>query len=151
MEWLTSSDSLNYWHWLSFGLLCIVAEMVLPGASLLWVGGAALATGITVWLFPDIDWRWQVIIFGILGIVAIAASRRLLTRRRSETMDSDINNRTASLIGHTATLDTAIENGLGRARIGDTGWIVTGPDLPAGAKVRIIGVDGAALQVEAAL
>ena len=41
------------------------------------------------------------------------------------------------MIGRTATLTEPITEGRGRIRIGDTMWRVSGPDLPAGARVRV--------------
>jgi hypothetical protein len=47
-------------------------------------------------------------------------------------------------------LVTAIENGVGRARVGDSEWRVQGPDLPVGSRVRALSVNGNTLVVEAA-
>jgi membrane protein implicated in regulation of membrane protease activity len=43
----------------------------------------------------------------------------------------------------------AIEGGEGRVRIADGEWLANGPDCPAGTRVRIAGVSGACLAVEA--
>lgn len=151
MDWLTEIGFL-YWHWLSLGLLLMAFEMLVPGASMLWMGTAAMVTGIVVWLFPGMEWQWQVIMFGLLGIAAVTGSRRVFKPRPDdETADPPLNRRGAQLIGRITVLEAAIENGQGRARIGDSSWIVTGPDLPAGAKVRITAADGATLQVEQAV
>jgi membrane protein implicated in regulation of membrane protease activity len=40
--------------------------------------------------------------------------------------------------------------GNGKARVGDGYWKVRGPDLPAGSAVRVTGVEGTVLIVEAA-
>jgi membrane protein implicated in regulation of membrane protease activity len=37
----------------------------------------------------------------------------------------------------------------GRVHRADAYWIVSGPDLPAGASVRIVGAEGMTLKVEA--
>jgi membrane protein implicated in regulation of membrane protease activity len=42
----------------------------------------------------------------------------------------------------------AIENGSGRVKLGDSEWLVHGPDVAAGDRVRVSGVDGATLLVE---
>ena len=41
----------------------------------------------------------------------------------------------------------AIEQGSGKARLGDGVWKVSGPELPVGARVRVVGVDGTILKV----
>jgi membrane protein implicated in regulation of membrane protease activity len=54
------------------------------------------------------------------------------------------------MIGQRFVLVEAIVNGRGKARVGDGQWLVTGPDLPAGSDVEVVGVDGALLKVRAA-
>jgi membrane protein implicated in regulation of membrane protease activity len=36
---------------------------------------------------------------------------------------------------------------VGKARLGDGVWKVSGPELPAGTRVRVVGVDGVVLKV----
>jgi membrane protein implicated in regulation of membrane protease activity len=48
------------------------------------------------------------------------------------------------------TLDKPIVNGSGTVRVGDTVWRVTGPDSPAGSRVKVTRADGATLYVEPA-
>ena len=48
----------------------------------------------------------------------------------------------------TVTLEEAIAHGRGKARIGDTVWVVEGPDAPAGAQVRVSAARGTVLVVE---
>ncbi|MGB4101981.1 MAG: NfeD family protein [Alphaproteobacteria bacterium] len=151
MEWLNDLSALVYWNWLALGLLLIMLEMIIPGAAMLWIGAAAIMTGVAVWLFPDIDWKWQIIMFSVLGIVSVTLSRRLFARSSTESSDPSLNNRSEQLVGRVTVLETAIENGQGRARIGDSSWAVTGADMPVGTKVRITAADGAMLQVERAI
>lgn len=141
------SFEILYWHWLSLGLVFIMFEMLAPGASMLWMGAAAIINGVITWLFPTMEWQWQVICFGLLGVTAVVGSRRWL-RRSFHDGDPTLNRRSARLVGRVTVLETAIENGQGRARIDDSSWVVVGPDMPAGSKVRIIAADGATLQVE---
>ena len=53
-----------------------------------------------------------------------------------------------ALLGKVFTLRTAIVNGRGRLFVSGSTWLVTGPDLPAGSSVRVIGVEGPRLRVE---
>ena len=47
-------------------------------------------------------------------------------------------------------LEQAIIDGSGRAKVDDALWVVAGPDLPAGSRVRVVAVDGMTLKVQAA-
>ena len=51
-------------------------------------------------------------------------------------------------IGQVVTVPKGIENGLGRVQLGPQKWSLRGPDVPAGAQVRITGVDGRVLIVD---
>ncbi len=51
-------------------------------------------------------------------------------------------------IGEALVLQTPIQNGNGRARLGNRDWDIRGPNLPAGARVRVTGVDGSVLLVD---
>lgn len=51
-------------------------------------------------------------------------------------------------IGEALVLQVPIQNGVGRIRLGNRDWEVRGPNLPAGARVRVTGVDGTVLLVD---
>ncbi|HVY21805.1 MAG TPA: NfeD family protein [Steroidobacteraceae bacterium] len=51
-------------------------------------------------------------------------------------------------IGQALVLENPISNGTGSIRLGNRQWQVRGPDLPAGVRVRVTGVDGAVLLID---
>lgn len=51
-------------------------------------------------------------------------------------------------IGEVVTLERGLPGGTGSIRLGNREWNVRGPNLPAGAKVRVTGVDGTVLLVD---
>jgi membrane protein implicated in regulation of membrane protease activity len=53
-----------------------------------------------------------------------------------------------SHIGQVVVLEHGLQNGTGRIRLGNREWPVRGPNLPAGAKARVTGVDGTILLVD---
>ena len=59
-----------------------------------------------------------------------------------------LNRRADQLVGREFVLDAPIELGRGKLKIGDALWTVEGPDLPAGARVRVCKTDGLNLRVE---
>ena len=61
-----------------------------------------------------------------------------------------LNRRSDALVGRVFTLDKPIMDGSGTVRVDDTIWRVSGPDCPAGSKVKVVRADGASLTVEAA-
>ncbi|MGV3548579.1 NfeD family protein [Rhizobium sp.] len=149
---LTLIKDMGPWAWWVFGIVLLVAEIAVPGNVLVWVGVAGLATGLLSNLFWESSWWvWEVqwLTFAALSALSLFASRRWLKRRHHLSDQPTLNDRGASLIGRTADLIEPMHNGRGRAKIGDTIWIVNGPDLPAGSRVRVIGSNGSDLMVEA--
>lgn len=140
------------WAWWILGIVLLVAEIVVPGNFLVWVGIAGLLTGLLSNLFWETSWWvWEVqwLTFAALSALSLWLGRNWLHRNRGLTDEPTLNQRGASLIGRTADLIDPIHNGRGRVKIGDTIWMVTGPDLPAGSRVRVVASDGSDLKVEA--
>ena len=59
----------------------------------------------------------------------------------------NLNQRGLQYVGSELVLVEPIEQGSGKARLGDGVWKVSGPELPAGARVRVTGVNGTILTV----
>ena len=140
------------WAWWIFGIVLLVAEIAVPGNFLVWVGVAGLVTGLLSNLFWETRWWvWEVqwLSFAALSALSLWLGRQWIHRNRNATDEPTLNDRGASLIGRTADLIDPIHNGRGRAKIGDTIWMVTGPDLPAGSRVKIVASVGSDLRVEA--
>ena len=137
------------WAWIVAGLVLLALELVVPGGFLLWMGISGIITGLVV-LFWAIGWPLQWLIFGVLSLVSIALWVRWTRSRPGATDRPYLNRRAEQLVGQEAVLDQPIQQGFGRVVLGDTVWRVSGPDLPAGQRVRIVGSVGAVLQVEAA-
>jgi len=135
------------WSWIVGGLVLLALELVLPGGVLIWLGAAALVTGFLS-MFVSIYWPLQFVIFGVLALIAIW----LWLRFRGPGIVSDrpfLNQRAQRYVGREVVLDEPIQDGNGRLYLDDTTWRVHGPDLAAGAKVKIVDAEGAVLRVEA--
>ena len=137
--------------WAAIALLLFAAEVLAPGAFMLWLGIAATAVFLVVLLVPGVSVLMQACLFAVLGIVSILVWRRWFRGRRALAAgDPILNRRTAALIGRVVPLERAIVNGHGRVQIADAFWDVVGPDLPAGTAVRIQSAEGMTLRVETA-
>ena len=136
-----------HWWWLLAAALLGILEIFAPGIFLVWLAVAAGITGIIAALLP-ISLPFEFAIFGLLAIAAVYSGRRYYERNPVASADPMLNDRTARLIGQNVTVVTAIEGGEGRVKVGDGVWTATGPDAPAGARMRITGADGNCLRVE---
>jgi inner membrane protein len=121
--------------------------MMVPGVYLIWLGMAAIVTGVLT-LGLDLSLPVQLIDFVFLALIIAFSAKRILGEKPIESSDPLMNRRGARLIGETAPVVQAIEHGSGRIKVGDSEWIAHGPNVGAGERVRIIGTDGAILLVE---
>lgn len=138
---------LTLWHWFILGAVLIVVEMLAPGVIFLWLGLAAVATGIVVAVAPALGWEIQLLLFAALSAASIYAGRRFIANRPAATDHPTLNERGRDYIGRVYVLGEALQNGTGKLTIDDTIWSITGPDAPAGARVKVTGMDGMVLLV----
>jgi hypothetical protein len=138
--------------WWLLALLLIALEVALPGYFLLWIGIGAGATGVLAWLLPGMSLLTQAIAFAVLGLLSCAVYAYGLRPRlkRGDAVSERLNRRGAQMVGQRYVLIEPIVNGRGKARVGDGAWLVNGPDLPLGASVEVVSVDGNTLQVRPA-
>ena len=99
-------------------------------------------------IVADVSLEIQLVVFAIVSVVSAIGLRRYL--RGLQPIGSTLNARGESLVGQTFVLDQPILGGRGRIKLGDGSWSVTGPDMVAGAKVRVAAVSGTELRVEPA-
>src|SRR5580692_11532885 len=129
--------------WLLAGLALAIAEALLPGAFLIWIGIAAAGTGL-VTLAADLRFELQVIAFAVLAAGALTTGLRLRRHRPV------LNTRHAGLAGRTATA-LAFRGREGRVRVGDSDWAARLPpdatEPAPGAVLRVVDVDGTVLIV----
>lgn len=132
---------LGPWNWMVLGFILLTLEVVAPGVFLLWIGIAALIVGaLSLMLWDAAFWTWQLqtVIFAVLSITCALIGKRIYDGRETISDQPQLNQRGAQLVGRSATLAEPIRNGRGRIQLGDTIWRVAGPDLPAGAQVRVV-------------
>ena len=134
--------------WAAAALLLMAAESLVPGAFLLWLGFAAAAVALGVWIIPGVPLLLQALAFVVLSFVSIGIYRTWFRNREKPSDHPMLNQRALGHIGRILPLERAIEGGRGRVKIGDAFWDVAGPAMPAGTVVKIVGVDGMTLLVE---
>jgi len=152
---MTMSNYLDYivmlgaWNWFILGAIFLILELAAPGAFMLWLGLAALAVGLISF---GVDWSWQAqcVVFALLSIALIPVYRRFAPKVEQPSESPLLNRRAETYVGRVFTLEKPIANGVGHVRIDDTIWRVSGPDMPAGSRVRIVRTEGANLFVEPA-
>ena len=135
------------WSWLILGAILLALEIMVSGIFMLWLGLAAMVTGLATLLF-SVNVQAQLIIFAITSVITVLIGRKLFAARNNDTDQPYLNQRRGQLIGKTFVVTSSIENGRGKVKIGDTVWTAEGPDTQIGDRVRVIGVDGNRVLVE---
>jgi membrane protein implicated in regulation of membrane protease activity len=131
--------------WIAAGLVLVVAEILLPGAFLLWLGIAAIGTGLAC-RAVELSFATQVVVFAVLAPLSIAVAMTVRRRR----LPASVNTPGSGLVGRTATA-LGFEGREGRVRLGDSDWparLVQGAASPAlHASLHVVAVDGLVLLV----
>lgn len=143
------AQRMQWWHWWIVAAVLAAVETLLPGAVAIWFAASAAVVGALLLVVP-VPWPLQVVLFGVLGAVAVIAWRRYDKGGEENPALPHLNQRAAQYIGQVCVLSEPIAQGYGKARVGDGVWKVRGPELPAGASVRVVAAEGAVLVVEAA-
>lgn len=142
--------SLSYWQWRVLAALLLILEVFAPRFVFIWFAASAFIIGLLLVVVPALSWQLQLVGFGGLAILSVIGWLLLRKRCHRASDQPSLNRRGEQHFG-TLTLRDAITNGRGRVHVGDGTWAVNGPDLPADSKVKVTGVDGAILLVDAVL
>ncbi len=141
-----------HYLWWVLALLLIAGEVLLPGYFMLWIGIAAAAMGVVLFVVPALGVLAQAVLFALLAFVSCFAYWKWVRpqlAREAAPEAAGLNRRGVRMIGQRYVLSERIVNGRGKAHVGDGQWLVEGPDLPVGTEVEVIGVEGTTLKVRA--
>lgn len=141
-------SELTFWPWLILGVALVILETLAPGVVFLWMGLAALATGLVALAIDGLSWQIQVLIFAGLSVVSVTSGRLWLRRHPTATDHPTLNRRGEQHVGRVFTLEAPIVNGIGKIRVNDSTWKIIGTDLPAGTQIKVVGTEGTVLRVE---
>lgn len=132
--------------WLAGGLVLLVAEIVLPGVFLFWLGLAALGTGVVVQLF-DPPFAAEVVSYAVFAAISVGVALRLRARPQGP---RTLNTAESGLVGRSA-IALAFQGREGRVRVGDSDWAARVPSgvapPAAGDALEVVGVSGMLLIV----
>ena len=134
------------WLWAIGGVLLLIAEVIAPGFFLLFVGAAAVLTGVFTLLF-DLNLGPQLILFALYSTLAVMLGKRFYAQPTGVHDDPLLNDRAARLVGKSVLVVDPVDEHGGRVRVGDSEWSARGGPAAAGERVTITGVDGNCLTV----
>nr|WP_294846249.1 NfeD family protein [uncultured Sphingomonas sp.] len=135
------------WLWAIGGLILLIAEMMAPGFFLMFVGAAAIATGLFTLLF-DLGPGPQLALFVIYTALAVLAGKRWYAEPAHHDQELKLNDPSRRLVGKVVTVVDPVDEHGGRVRVGDGEWNARGGPAAPGQRVRIAAVDGNCLLVD---
>ena len=135
------------WMWAIGGLVLLIAEIVAPGFFLVFLGVAAIATGLFTLLF-DLSLAPQLVLFVIYTALAVMIGKRWYAEPDHADQSIRLNNPSERMVGKSVTGIDPVDDHGGRVRVGDGEWSARGGPAAAGARVRVVAVDGNCLLVE---
>jgi membrane protein implicated in regulation of membrane protease activity len=137
------------WLWLIGGVLLLIAEVVAPGFFLIFIGAAAIGTGLLAFLL-GLPVALQLALFAALAFLAVrVGGRRAYALRYDYNPDPYLNDRAGRLLGRVVVVVQPVDSNGGRVRVGDSEWSARGGPAAIGERVRIVDVEGNCLKVEA--
>ena len=134
------------WPWAIGGLILLIAEVIAPGFFLVFLGVAAIATGLFTLLF-DLGVAPQLALFVIYTALALMIGKRWYAEPDTSDQAMSLNDPARRLVGRTATVVDPIDEHGGRVRLGDSEWTARGGPAATGDRVEIISVEGNCLRV----
>ena len=137
----------DHWLWLIAAAVLGIAEMLVPGVFLMWIGLAALVTGLLTLVLP-LPVIAQFAIFAVAAVASVYGGRRYLTSNPIVSADPMLNDRAARLVGTIVTAVEPVDALHGRVKCGDSVWSARGADAAVGDRLRIAAVEGSVLRVE---
>jgi membrane protein implicated in regulation of membrane protease activity len=136
------------WLWLIGGVVLLIAEVIAPGFSLIFIGAAGIATGVLS-LVLGLPVTIQLAVFAILAFLAVRiGGRRFYASRYDYSSDPLLNDRIGRLLGRVVVVVEPVDANGGRVRVGDGEWSARGGPAAIGERVRIVDVEGNCLKVE---
>lgn len=135
------------WIWAITGVLLLIAEIVAPGFFLMFVGAAAIATGLFTLLF-SLGTAPQIVLFAIYSALAVMIGKRWYAEPHGGDQRHSINEPAKRLVGKSVTATTDIDSHGGRVKVRDGEWNARGGPAAAGDHLIVTGVEGNCLIVE---
>jgi membrane protein implicated in regulation of membrane protease activity len=136
------------WVWWIIGGVLLLLELALPGVFFIWLAAAAAVLGIAGFIFT-IAWQYEIALFAVLSVVFLLVLRPRFMGRLEKTDRPNLGRRMYDYVGRRYVLQEPIVDGRGKLRIEDTTWEVVGPDRAKGEWIKVTGIEGLRLRVEA--
>lgn len=147
------SFKILYWHWLVFGMLLMLMELVVPSFTVFWFGLGGLVVGLLMLVFSDLPLAWQIFFWVIASSGFVLFWFKVLKPRMKDKTMAGISRE--AVLGETAMV-IRIPEGERRGEIrfaipvlGSETWqFICTDDIEVGDRVVVRDVSGNTMMVE---
>jgi len=147
--------AIAYWHWIVFGVVLVLLEIVISTFFILWFGLAAILVGLLLFAVPELALHWQIVAWTVLSAALAAAWFKYLKPLSVDRTKAGLSRE--AIVGEVGqVIQAPSEERRGRLRfsvpvLGAEEWtIISREPVAAGDRVRVVDVAGNALVVEKA-
>ena len=141
----------EWWHWMVLGLILAMAELAIPAFFVIWFGIGALLVGLILLILPDLGIATQLLLWTAFSTALTLFWFRFL---KPKTM-TEVGTSAANAIGEVGVLVSDLTpHSRGHVRfqkpvLGSDSWeCYAETAIKAGARVRIITIEGSFVKVE---
>ncbi len=143
-----------WWHWLTFGLILISAELFIPSFTIIWFGLGACLVGLFLCLLPESSFTVQLFTWTATSSVLTLLWFRVLKPKMVDKTTAGMSQE--AILGEAGMVIKSNLTSLDKGRVrftlpvlGAEEWDFTSVDLlQPGDYVRVSGIDGHVLKVE---
>ena len=135
------------WLWAIGGVVLLIAELLVPGFFLLFIGGAMIATGVFSLLF-DLGIAPQLVLFALYSALAVMLGKRFYAQPDTPDQQLGLNDPGKRMIGKSVLVVDPVDEHGGRVRVGDGEGSARGGPAAVGERVTVTGVEGNCLTVD---
>lgn len=143
-------ENWTMWGWMSFGLVLMIAELIIPGTFVVWFGFGAVVTGILHGIF-DLSSTAQIGFFALFSAISVAFGFFVYKKVFGANKKTGNENKVGAqkYIGQTFKVVEPIVEGSGKVAVGDTVWLArSNKEIEKGKMVKVVDVKGTILIVE---
>jgi membrane protein implicated in regulation of membrane protease activity len=144
-----------YWHWIVFGVILMLSEIMLTTFFILWFGVAAILIGVLLFFVPGIGLNWQIFSWTLLSaILAFGWFKYLKPLSVDRTKAGLSREAIVGEVGQVIVVPGTKKRGRLRFPapiLGNDEWMILAREpLAEGDRVRVVDVSGNALVVQKA-
>ncbi|MDQ8022519.1 MAG: NfeD family protein [Moraxellaceae bacterium] len=141
-----------WWHWIAAGFVLIVAELAIPAFFLVWLGIAALVTGVVLLAVP-LGNVAQILVWALLSAALVVAWIKVFRRRPDDLSVGTAGN----VVGEVGLLISDVgpfrksQVRFQRPILGSEVWeCISDAELRGSSRVKVVAVEGKSVKVAAA-